>query len=63
MADTTPPFLLTKHVAERLGVNKNTVRQWAKDGRLVPAWRTPGGQARYRSEDVDRFLADQGSAA
>ena len=38
-------------VGEELGVHPDTVRRWADEGKL-PFWRTPGGQMRFRREDV-----------
>lgn len=57
------PFLWTKDVAEQLGVSVATIRRWTETGDLVPAWTTPGGQARYRPEDVEAFLAKREPAA
>jgi excisionase family DNA binding protein len=39
-----------------------TVRKWADSGALQ-AFRTPGGQRRFWSEDVEKFLNDQEPAA
>lgn len=36
-------------------VTPDAVRQWADDGKL-PSFRTPGGQRRFRREDVAAFL-------
>lgn len=33
--------------AKWLGVSAQTLRRWEREGRLVPAQRTPGGQRRY----------------
>jgi len=43
--------LLLREVAELFGVDSQTVRRWAKGGRL-PAWRTPGGKFRIRASDA-----------
>jgi excisionase family DNA binding protein len=49
--------LLTSHdVARRLGVNRRTVARWVREGRLTPAYTTPGGQHRFHWEDVRRQL-------
>jgi excisionase family DNA binding protein len=45
-------------VAERFGVSVQAVRDWADQGRL-PHFRTPGGQRRFRPEDVAEFLKTQ----
>lgn len=42
-------------VASRAGVSADTVRLWEREGRLRAA-RTPGGQRRFREEDVDALL-------
>jgi excisionase family DNA binding protein len=49
-------------VAAIFGVSTVTVAAWADQGRL-PHFRTPGGQRRFRREDVDAFLAATGGAA
>jgi excisionase family DNA binding protein len=49
--------LLTSHdVARRLGVNRRTVARWVREGRLTPAYTTPGGQHRFNWDDVRRQL-------
>lgn len=48
--------LKPKDVAERFGVTVTTVAEWADTGKL-PHFRTPGGQRRFRVEDVEAFLA------
>jgi excisionase family DNA binding protein len=50
------PMLTTKQVAERFGVNPQTVISWANDGKL-PHFRTLGGHRRYRLADVEQLLA------
>ena len=42
----------TQEVAEEYGVHPSTVRRWVKAGHLA-ATRLPGGQLRFRPEDVD----------
>ena len=59
---TTPDGLLTSaEVAALFGVDRRTVVLWAKRGRL-PALRTPGGQHRFRTDEIRRLLetADDG---
>lgn len=51
--------LTTSGVARRLGVSLGTVRRWADHGHL-PSYRTPGGQRRFSTEDVDAFVASLG---
>lgn len=43
-----------RKAAEILGCGTSTLRTWDKNGSLV-AIRTPGGQRRYRIEDLERF--------
>lgn len=44
-------------VAALFGVHTSTVGDWAESGKL-PHFRTPGGQRRFRREDVERLLAE-----
>lgn len=48
-------LLRTTEVAAQFEVNGATVRQWVDKGQL-PALRTPGGQLRFRPEDIEQFL-------
>jgi excisionase family DNA binding protein len=53
--------LMTSGDVQRLfGVTKNTVRRWARDGRLA-AIRTPGGAYRFDPVAVETLL-EQGSS-
>lgn len=58
-------LLTTTEVAERLRVSVATVNKYARKGALV-AITLPGGQRRYRPEDVERLLqpvpAEDGAA-
>lgn len=45
-------------VAERLGVTPQTLRRWAKSGRLLPAYIGPGRIRYYKVADVEA-LVDQ----
>lgn len=49
-------LLTTSEVAERLRVSVATVNRYARED-LLPAITLPGGQRRYRPEDVDRLLS------
>ena len=42
--------------ASALGVSEHTVRRWADAG-VVPSYRSPGGQRRFRRADVERQLS------
>jgi excisionase family DNA binding protein len=48
-------LLTSAEVASLFGVDRRTVALWAKRGRL-PALRTPGGQHRFRAEEIRRRL-------
>jgi excisionase family DNA binding protein len=50
-------YLRTGEVARALSVVHDTVRQWAKSGRL-PASRTPGGQFRFAVADVRALMEE-----
>lgn len=47
--------LKTGDVARLFKVHISTVIDWTDKG-LLPCFRTPGGQRRYRPEDVQAFL-------
>jgi len=49
-------FLTPTQVADRLLVAPVTVRLWASKG-LLPSFTTPGGHRRFRSDDVETFMA------
>jgi excisionase family DNA binding protein len=49
-------FLTPTQVADRLLVAPVTVRLWASKG-LLPSVTTPGGHRRFRSADVEAFVA------
>ena len=42
-------------VALRLGVTTETVRQWAKEGKLASVV-MPSGRRKFRSEDIDAIV-------
>jgi excisionase family DNA binding protein len=54
--ETGQRFLNVSEAAEFLGVSAASLRKWSDQG-IVPVYRTPGGQRRYASEDLDQFLA------
>ena len=57
-AEASDDDLLTSaEVANLFGVDRRTVVLWAKRGR-IPALRTPGGQHRFRAEEI-RGLLDE----
>ena len=57
-----PDVLTPSQVAVLFAVSAQTVANWADKGKL-PYFTTPGGQRRFRKDDVMAFLETQGSAA
>jgi excisionase family DNA binding protein len=53
--EVTDELLTSAEVAEIFGVDRRTVVLWAKRGRLN-ALRTPGGQHRFRADEIDTLL-------
>lgn len=51
-------LLTAREVADRLGVSRDTVLRWTRDGKL-PGFRLPGGALRYREEAIEAWLADR----
>jgi len=47
----TTPELRLAEAASILGVRPETLRRWADEGK-VPFVRTPGGERRFRREDI-----------
>jgi excisionase family DNA binding protein len=53
---TAQPLGLTVSGAARhLGVSLSTIRRWSDSGHLR-GYRTPGGQRRFTTEQLDAFL-------
>lgn len=49
-------YVLTAEAAEILGVSQNTLRGWAKAGK-IPMHRNPANDYRlFRRDDLERFL-------
>ena len=48
-------FMNVGQAATYLGVSAASLRNWSNRG-LVPVYRTPGGQRRYDSTDLDDFM-------
>lgn len=57
----TTPLLKASDVALLYNVHPETIRRWARTGKL-PSVTLPSGQKRYRPEDVES-LAQSGDAA
>jgi excisionase family DNA binding protein len=49
-------FLTSTEAGKRLGVDKQTIRDWHKKGKLIPAYITQGGQRRYSEEQINAYL-------
>src|SRR5688500_19998955 len=45
--------------SQLLGVDPDTLRRWADDGR-VPAWSIPGGHRRFDRAVLERLASDRG---
>ena len=56
------PLLTSGEVAEILGVDPNTVINWANKGKLR-AIRTPSGHRRYRHSELNDAIAKANNAA
>jgi excisionase family DNA binding protein len=54
-AITTPLGLSTSQAARALGVSLGTIRRWSDMGYLQ-SYRTPGGQRRFSSEQIEQFV-------
>jgi excisionase family DNA binding protein len=52
---TGPEVLTRGEVAQVLEVHPSTVARWAAAG-LLPCFRTPAGERRYRRSEVQDFL-------
>jgi excisionase family DNA binding protein len=48
--------LTPAEAARRLGVSTWTLNRWERDGTLS-AYRTPGGQRRFRTADIEALAA------
>ena len=51
----SPLGLSTSQAAEALGVSLGTIRRWSDMGHLK-SYRTPGGQRRFSTEQIEEFL-------
>lgn len=48
--------MTTGEAAKAVGVDRTTLSRWAEEGKVTPAWTTPGGHARWDVEDLKRQL-------
>jgi predicted DNA-binding transcriptional regulator AlpA len=51
-----PVFITLADVCDQLGVSRNTVNAWRRDGRFPQGKRLPNGQVRYAVVDVEAFI-------
>jgi excisionase family DNA binding protein len=58
---TDVQYVTTAEAARRIGVGVSTLQRWAAQGLVTPAWRTPGGQARWDVDDLRAQLRMPGS--
>jgi hypothetical protein len=49
-------LITTSAAAKAIGVGVSTLQRWTSEGVVTPAWRTPGGQARWDLDDLRRQL-------
>ncbi|SFN17384.1 MerR HTH family regulatory protein [Saccharopolyspora antimicrobica] len=52
MTDRDAPLISSTELAAKLGLARRTISHYAKQGLITPALITPGGQYRWRYEDV-----------
>ena len=50
-----PTYIPIREAAQRLGVNRETLRRWDRDGK-ISAVRTPGNARRFLLADVENIL-------
>jgi excisionase family DNA binding protein len=53
--DAGDAYLTTGAAARRLHISKMTLLRALRRGEIAPTFRTPGGYARFRVADVDRY--------
>lgn len=58
----TDRLLTARQVADRLGVTAETILRWTRRGDL-PGFKLPGGAIRFRSADIDAWLATHATGA
>lgn len=52
----TRRYVTSREAADHLGIGVSTLQAWAVKSLVTPAWRTPGGQARWDIADLERQL-------
>jgi excisionase family DNA binding protein len=61
LGDMASRYVSTGEAAEELGVSRNTLERWARDGWVQPAMRTAGGHYRWDLDNLKRQLAERNS--
>lgn len=61
LSQETARLLTIDQAAERLGVSKQTLRNWEKDGNIL-CQRTAGGHRRYREDHVNELRRKQAAS-
>jgi 8-oxo-dGTP pyrophosphatase MutT (NUDIX family) len=56
LEDVARRYMTSRQAADELGIPVSTLQYWAAKKRVSPAWRTPGGMARWDLEDLQRQL-------
>lgn len=52
-------LLTVEHAAVQLGVSSQTIRNWEKQGILIPAHKTEGGHRRYHQSQITELKKSQ----
>jgi DNA-binding transcriptional MerR regulator len=50
--------LTTNQLAQELGLSRRSIVRYAADGKITPAYTTPGGHHRWIADDVLRQLRE-----
>ncbi|MGW5791003.1 excisionase family DNA-binding protein [Saccharopolyspora sp. NPDC003752] len=53
-------LITSSEVARKLGVSRQTVARWVREGVITPAFVTAGGQGRFDLEQVKHQLREHG---
>ena len=56
MSEKLSEYLMTAEAAEFLGVSQNTLRTWAKQGKLPVRVNPANGYRLFRRKDLQKFL-------
>lgn len=52
----SPDYVPTSAAARAVGFSRNTLLRWAREGKVTPAMRSPGGHVRWDVADLERQL-------